>query len=88
MLSHVLVLNIYIGASPVAQAASPSHGAGKIAHVQEDTVRAEALFVEGLTLIGALGDPSGIAQILNDLGELVLQRGDFARQCRKRVANQ
>ncbi|HET9224322.1 MAG TPA: tetratricopeptide repeat protein, partial [Roseiflexaceae bacterium] len=66
------------GASPHATAARAKalHGAGRIGHVQEDNVRAEELFVESLTLARALGDPRRVALLLNDLGELVLQRGD------------
>jgi predicted ATPase len=55
------------------------HGAGNLAHVQEDNVRAEMLLAESLTLARALGDPRRIVLLLNDLGELALQRGDSAR---------
>jgi tetratricopeptide (TPR) repeat protein len=55
------------------------HGAGRLAHVQEDNVRAEALFAQSLTLARALGDLCRVALLLNDLGELALHRGDTAQ---------
>jgi predicted ATPase/class 3 adenylate cyclase len=58
------------------------HSAGRLAHAQEDNMRAEALFVESLTLARAQGDPGRIAliaPILSDLGELALHQGDTAR---------
>jgi predicted ATPase/class 3 adenylate cyclase len=55
------------------------HGAGRLAHAQEDNVQAEVLFAESLTLARALGDTRRIALLLNDLGELALHQGDAAR---------
>ncbi|HEX9371734.1 MAG TPA: tetratricopeptide repeat protein, partial [Roseiflexaceae bacterium] len=69
------------GASPPATAvrAKALHGAGKIAHVQEDSIRAEELFAQGLTLARALGDSHRTALLLNDMAEQALQRGEAAQ---------
>jgi tetratricopeptide (TPR) repeat protein len=50
-----------------------------IAHVQEENLRAEELFVQGLTLARAIGDPHRTALLLNDIAELALQRGEAAQ---------
>jgi tetratricopeptide (TPR) repeat protein len=53
------------------------HGAGRLAHAQEDNLRAQVLFAEGLALARALGDQIRIALLLNDLAELALHQGDI-----------
>jgi predicted ATPase/transcriptional regulator with XRE-family HTH domain len=52
------------------------HGAGRLAHAQEDNLRAQMLFTEGLALARALNDSRRIALLLNDLSELALHQGD------------
>ena len=52
------------------------HGAGRLAHAQEDNLRAQMLFTEGLALARTLGDPRRIALLLSDLSELALHQGD------------
>ena len=64
------------GVNPKSAIARALHGAGKLAHAQEDNLRAQELFAESLALARALGDPSRIALLLNDLGELALHQGD------------
>jgi len=70
------------GPLPIASSAARAkalHGAGMVAHMQEDNLRAQALFAQSLTLARALGDPRRVALLLNDLAELALHRGDTAR---------
>jgi predicted ATPase len=55
------------------------HGAGKLAHAQEDNLRAQQLFTQGLALARALGEPIRIALLLNDLGELALHQGEIEK---------
>ncbi len=63
----------------VAAYAKALHGAGLLAHAQEDNARAEALFTQGLALARASGDSRRIALLLNDLAEQALHRGDVER---------
>src|SRR5262245_25777837 len=69
------------GPSPPTTAAHVKalHGAGMIAHVQEDNVRAEELFAQSLTLARAIGDPHRAALLLNDIAKLALHRGEAAQ---------
>ncbi|HEU5097935.1 MAG TPA: tetratricopeptide repeat protein [Roseiflexaceae bacterium] len=76
--------NAAIGESPgsapsIATRAKALHGAGTLAHSQEDDVRAEALYAASLTLAQAYGDQRRVALLLNDLGEMALLRGDTQR---------
>jgi predicted ATPase/transcriptional regulator with XRE-family HTH domain len=68
------------GAAPaLAARAKALHGAGTLAHCQEDDVRAESQYAASLTLAQALGDQRRVAILLNDLGEMALNRGDTQR---------
>jgi predicted ATPase/transcriptional regulator with XRE-family HTH domain len=60
----------------IAARAKALHGAGMLAHSQEDDVRAEVLYAASLTLAQAIGDRRLVAILLNDLGEMALHRGD------------
>jgi len=62
-----------------AARAQALHGAGMLAHVQQDGVQAQALFAESLALARAQGDSHRIALLLNDLGELAFLDGDIER---------
>jgi predicted ATPase/DNA-binding XRE family transcriptional regulator len=55
------------------------HAAAALAHTQEDDVRAEALYTTSLALAQEHGDRHRVALLLNDLGEMALNRGDLER---------
>src|SRR5947208_13098764 len=53
-------------------------GAGRIATLQDDFIRAEALCREGLALYRELGDRRGSATSLSSLGYAALMRSTYA----------
>lgn len=58
--------------------ATALHGAGAIASLQGDTVRARALLDEALAIRRALDDRAGVASTCNELGSLLMHQGDHA----------
>jgi predicted ATPase/transcriptional regulator with XRE-family HTH domain len=79
-----LEIDGHTGQSPISKLQSlyrarALHGAGRLAHAQEDNLQAQLLFTEGLTLARALDDPKRIALLLKDLSELALHQGDTER---------
>ncbi len=68
-----------IADTPIAARIKALHGAGMLAHSQEDDIHAEALYTESLLLAQAHGDQRRIAILLNDLGEMALHRDDTQR---------
>ncbi len=63
--------------APAARAKA-LNGAGVLAHNQADYERAVVLYTESLALQRELGDKRGIADALNNLGTIALDRGDYA----------
>jgi len=62
-----------------AARAKALHGAGRLAHSQDDNEPAAALFAAGLALAREHGEPRQIALLLDSLGELAMHEGDIER---------
>ncbi len=64
--------------APTAIRAHALHGAGTLARVQGNYVRARALFDESMVLYRDQKDTRGCARVLNDLGSVAYHQGDYA----------